>query len=65
MGGGQDAVSVVAVQIDAVNLSLGKNPQFCGKIVLKVGVLDGRDVVVADVEEGGGGEVGAQGAVLL
>ena len=28
-------------------------------------MLDGRDVVIADVEEGGGGEVGAQGAVVF
>ena len=56
---------MVAVQIDAVDGPLAEDPKLGGEVVLKVGVLDGGDVVVADVEKGGGGEIGAQGAVVL
>ena len=64
-GGLQDPAGVVAVQIDAVYPRLGEDLQLGGKIVLKIRVLHWGDVVVADVEEAGGGEAGAQGAVVL
>ena len=56
---------MVAVQIDAGHISLVENFQLGGEIVLKIGMLYGRNVVAADVEETGGGEVGIQGAVIL
>ena len=65
LGGGQHPAGVFAVQIDAPHLRLGEDPQLGGEVVLKVGVLDGGDVVQADVQEAGGGEAGAQGAVVL
>ena len=64
-GGGQHPFGVVAVQVDAVDRPLSEDAQLRGEIVLKVGVLDGGDVVIADVEEAGGGEVGAQRAVVF
>ena len=64
-GGLQHPVGVVAVQIDAADPGLGENAELGGEVVLKVRVLDGRNVVLADVQKAGGGEVGAQGAVVL
>ena len=56
---------MVAVQVHAVDRPLGKDLQLGGEVVLEVRVLDGGDVVVPDVEKAGGGEVGAQGPVVL
>ena len=42
-----------------------EDTQLRGEIVLEVRVFDGGDVVLPDVQEAGGGEVGAQGAVVL
>ena len=64
-GGLEHPAGVVAVQIDAAQVRLGENPQLGGKIVLKVRVLNGRDVVVADVQKTGGSKVGAQRAVVF
>ncbi len=61
----QHPAGVVTVQIDAAHVGLGKDVQLGGEVVLKVRVLNGGDVVVADVEKAGGGKVGAQGAVVL
>ena len=56
---------MVAVQIHAGDAGLGENFQLGGEIVLKVRVLDGGDVVGADVQKAGSGKVGTQGAVIL
>ena len=61
----QDPVGVVAVQVDAVHRPLLEDAQLGGEVVLEVRVLDGGDVVLADVQEAGGGEVGTQGPVVL
>ena len=61
----QDLGGVVAVQIDAADIGLREDFQLGGEVVLKVGMLDGGDMVGADVQEAGGGEAGAQGAVVL
>ena len=63
--GGKDAVRVAAVQVDTVDRPLPEDPQLGGEVVLKVGVLDRGNMVVADVEKACGGKVGAQGAVVL
>ena len=65
LGGLQYPLGVVAVQVHTADVGLGKDLQLGGKVVLKVGVLDGGTVVVADVEEAGGGKLGTQGAVVL
>lgn len=53
----QHPVGVVAVQVHAGRGGLGKNPQLGGKIVLEIRVLNGRDVVHADVQEDCGGKL--------
>ena len=65
LGGGEHLGGVVAVQVDAVHLGLAENFQLGGEVVLEVRVLDGGDVVVADVEKTGGGKFRTQGAVVL
>ena len=64
-GGLQDPAGVVAVQIDAVHLGLGEELQLGGEIVLKIRVLHRGDMVIANVEEAGGGKAGTQGTVIF
>ena len=54
-----------AVQVNAGQRRLGEELQFGVEIVLKVRVLNGGNVVVPNVEKGGGGKGDAQGAVVL
>ena len=61
----QHPVGVVTVQVDAVYRPLLEDAQLRGEVVLEVGVLDGGDVVLTDVQKTGCGEVSAQGAVVL
>ncbi len=61
----QHPVGVVAVQVDAVHRPLPEDAQLGGEVVLEVRVLDGGDVILPDVQKAGGGEVGAQGTVVL
>ena len=56
-GGLQHPVGVVAVQVHAGGGRLGKDPQLGGEVVLKIGVLNGGDVVHADVQKHGGGKL--------
>ena len=56
---------MVGVQVHAGGGRLRKDPQLGGEIVLKVGVLNGRDVVGADVQEDGGGELHVEHPVVL
>ena len=65
LGGLHHPLGVVTVQVHAADVGLGKDLQLGGKVVLKVGVLDGGNVVVADVEKARGGKLGAQGAVVF
>ncbi|CCY27433.1 unknown [Firmicutes bacterium CAG:114] len=61
----QHPVGVVAVQVHAGRGGLGKNPQLGGKIVLEIRVLNGRDVVHADVQEDRGGKLHVFHPVIL
>ena len=65
LSGLEHPLGVVAVQIHAGDAGLGEDLQLGGEIVLKVRVLDGGDVVGADVQKAGSGKVGTQGAVIL
>ena len=53
----QHPVGVVAVQVHAGGGGLGEDAELGGKVVLKVRVLDGRDMVHADVQEHSGGKL--------
>ena len=64
-GGLQDPVGVVGVQVDAGGGGLAEDPELGGEVVLKVRVLDGGDVVQADVQEDGGGELHVHHPVIL
>ena len=64
-GGLQDPVGVITVQIDAVHPGLGEDLQLGGEVVLKIRVLHRGDVVIANVEEAGGGKAGTQGTVIF
>ena len=56
---------VVAVQVHAGGGRLGKDPQLGGEVVLKIGVLNGGDVVHADVQKHGGGKLHVLHPVIL
>ena len=59
------AVRLVDVQAHHAAPGLGEHLELAGKVILEVGVLDGRDVVLADVGEAHHGEVHAIRAVVL
>ena len=61
----QDAVGVVGVEVDHGAAALLEDLQLGGEVILEVLVLDGADVVEADVQEAPDREVDAVGAVVL
>ena len=61
----QDAVGVVGVEVDHRAAALLEDLQLGGEVILEVLVLDGADVVEADVQKAPDGEVDAVGAVVL
>ena len=65
LGGLQNPLGIVAVQVDTVYLGLGKDFQLGCEVVLEIRVLYRGYVVIADVEEAGDSEMGAQGAVIF
>ena len=56
---------MVCLQVDNGLARLAKNPQLGGKVILPGGVLQGGDVVAADVQEGRHVQVQADDAVVL
>ena len=64
-GGLQHPAGLVGVQVDHCQAGVLEDAQLGGEVVLKIRVLDGGDVVVADVQEHGGGELHAHHPVIL
>ena len=64
-GGVEHVLHPLGVQVDHGQGGVAEDLQLGGEVVLKVGVLDGGDVIVADVEEDGGREGHAVHAVVL
>ena len=61
----EHTVHVVHVQVHHGAVALGEQLELARKVVFERGVLDGRDVVLADVGESAHGELHAVGAVVL
>ena len=59
------ALEVLRAQVHHGAPALREDLELRGEVVLEGGVLDGRDVVLANVEEGRDVELDAQGAVVL
>ncbi len=64
-GGRESLVGVVAGEVDDAAVGQLEDAQLGGQVVLEAGMLHGRDVVVADVEEARHREREAQHAVVL
>ena len=63
--GVEDPGHLVGVQVHHRQVGVGEDLQLGGEVVLKIRVLNGGDVVVADIEKDGGGEIHAVHAVVL
>ena len=46
-------------------MCLGEYLELACEVILEIGMLDGRDVILADVDEASDGKVDPKGAVIL